>query len=363
MKKPRKLMFPKDESSHDCIIEWWYFNGRLKDRKGNQYAFMDTFFKADSKKAKIPFLLKHPFKTSYFSHSILSDISAKKFYPRIDYVSIVSEASFSKKLFFVDYAHPVIVSGFVNKIMEQTGRSEYHIKTEDFDLRFKSVKKPLLENGNGFIDFKSKSADKSTYYYSLTNLETEGEVRINGKWIKVKGKSWMDHQWADSSYSPDDKWTWFSVQLEDNTDIVCFEFNDGKKSTYIATISDSKGRQVSAHDITLTSTGISWQSPLTKAKYPLSWKIEIPSKGISLETKPLLKKQEMVFGTINYWEGPLNIKGKINGKKVKGQGFMELVGYKKGVSEFRLLEKEVKNTARDVFDSALSFVKKEINSM
>lgn len=359
MKKPKKLRFPKDESAHDCIIEWWYFNGHLKDGKGNRYAFMDCFFKADAKKVNIPFLLKHPFKTSYFSHSILSDIKAKRFQPRIDYVALVSEDSFSKGMLFVDYTHPVIIKGYVNKFIEQTGKSSYRIKTEDFDLRFRSVKKPLLEDGSGFIDFKSKS----TYYYSLPNLETEGSIRVKGRWIKVKGKSWMDHQWADSSYSPNDKWTWFSVQLEDNTEMVCFEFNDGKKSTYIATISDSKGRQVSAHDLKLTPTGVSWQSPLTKAKYPLSWKIEIPSKSIMLEARPLLKNQEMVFGTINYWEGPINVKGKIGGKKVKGQGFMELVGYPKGVSDLKLFENEVEEAVKDAFESAVSFVRKEINSL
>ena len=140
MKKPKKLRFPRDESSHDCIIEWWYFNGHLKDSKGNRYAFMDCFFKADSEKVNIPFLLKHPFRTSYFSHSILSDIKARKFYPRVDYVALVSVDSFSRDLLFIDYTHPVVIRGFVNKLIEQTGKSSYHIKSEDFDLKFKSVK-------------------------------------------------------------------------------------------------------------------------------------------------------------------------------------------------------------------------------
>ena len=35
----------------------------------------------------------------------------------------------------------------------------------------------------------------------------------------------------------------------------------------------------------------------------------------------------MIFGSINYWEGPMKIKGLVNGKKANGKGFMELVGY------------------------------------
>ena len=35
----------------------------------------------------------------------------------------------------------------------------------------------------------------------------------------------------------------------------------------------------------------------------------------------------MIFGAINYWEGPMKVEAFINGKKVQGKGFMELVGY------------------------------------
>ena len=56
----KKIKFPEDELAHDNIIEWWYFNGNLKDKKGNEYAFMDCLFKADINRVKIPFL-KVPF--------------------------------------------------------------------------------------------------------------------------------------------------------------------------------------------------------------------------------------------------------------------------------------------------------------
>jgi len=40
-----------------------------------------------------------------------------------------------------------------------------------------------------------------------------------------------------------------------------------------------------------------------------------------------MKEQEMIFGSINYWEGPLTVKGKVNDERVSGKGFAELVGY------------------------------------
>ena len=41
----------------------------------------------------------------------------------------------------------------------------------------------------------------------------------------------------------------------------------------------------------------------------------------------LLDDGEMIFGAINYWEGPVVVAATVAGKKVKGVGFMELAGY------------------------------------
>ncbi len=311
---------------------------------------MDCLFKVDVKKARIPFFKKVPFKTIYFSHSILSDIKTKKSNIKLDYISLVSKDSFSKPLLFINYMNPIMIPGYVNNVIEKTNKFNYHIKTEDFDLNLTSVKKPLLENGNGYVNFKSTGS----YYYSLSNLKTKGIIKIDGKEIKVKGKAWMDHQWADASYNPKYNWTWFSIQLDNNVELVCFEFDDGEDKTYLATISYKNNKQVSANDVILTPTGIFWESDVTKAEYPLSWKIEIPSLNINLDTEPLLKKQEVLFGTTNYWEGPLTVKGTINNKKVKGVGFMELVGYPKGISNMKLFKKEIDKKVVE----AISFIKK-----
>ncbi len=336
----KKVKFPLDELPHDVIIEWWYFNGHLIDSKRKQYSFMNCLFKADVKKVNIPFLSNAPFKTIYFSHSLLSDISAKKFYPKLDYVSLISKDSFSKPLLFVNYINPLFFKGYLNKVIEKTSKNKYRVKSDYFDLDMVSMKKPLLESGTGYVDLKSQGS----YYYSLTNLKTKGIIRINNKEIKVKGKSWMDHQWANTKFDTKTKWTWFSIQLNNSIELVCFEFDDGKNKTYLTTISYKNNKQESAKDVFLTPTNIVWQSPITKARYPLSWEISIPSKKIYLTVKPLIKEQEMLFGTINYWEGALTVKGMVNNKKVKGKGFLELVGYPMAISNFKFYKKAIEET-------------------
>ncbi len=53
----------------------------------------------------------------------------------------------------------------------------------------------------------------------------------------------------------------------------------------------------------------------------------------------------MLFGSINYWEGPLQVKGTFDGKKVNGVGFMELVGYSSQYTNVKYISDEIRKTA------------------
>lgn len=319
----KAIKFPQDEFPHKNFpVEWWYFNGLLEDEKKNKYAFMSCLFRADVKRAGLPILRKIPLKTVYSSHSLLSDIKNKKFYPRIDLISIVSNDSFKKPLFFVNYTDPLIFDGYFNSVIEETREFKYRVKTETVDLILEAQKKPILEGGKGYLNLHPDI----TYYYSLPNLKTEGKIVIGKKEIKVKGKSWMDHQWVKAKYSGI-KWSWFSLQLENNIEIVCFEHDHGRKKTYLASISYPDNRQKHVEEVKIKHLGLKWESPKTKAEYPLAWRIKIPSLGIDLKTRALVKNQEMLFGIINYWEGPIEVSGTFGDKKTHGSGFMELAGY------------------------------------
>jgi predicted secreted hydrolase len=322
-KKSKPIKFPEDEQVHDNAVEWWYFNGNLEDKKGNQYAFMDCLFKVEVRKIKNLVLSKSPLKNFYFSHSIFSDIKKKKSYPSINYFSLVSKDSFSRPLLFINHTNPITMGGYVNSLIEETKEFEYHLKNENLDLKLVSQKKPLLVGGEGYLNMGQQ---KKTYYYSLSNLATEGLVRVNNLWIEVQGKSWMDHQWINTDFS-EDNWKWFSLQLEDNTELVCFLYQDSKTKIKMATISYPDDHQEHTSEIEFVPQGKKWKNFKTGNEYNLSWQIRIPSKNITLEVEPLLKNQEMVFGKINYWEGPLSVKGIFEGRAVKGKGFMELVGY------------------------------------
>lgn len=343
----KALNFPQDELVHKYIIEWWYHNGHLWDEAGNHYAYMHCLFRADNKKVGIPLIGAIPLKEIYFSHSIISDISKKKSYPVVNYLSVMSTDSFTKPLLFVNYFNynnPLIFKNYFNCSIEEKELFNYQIKTEDLSLNLQAVKEPLLVGGDGYVNVHSKKS----YYYSITNLKTEGTIKINNKEIKVKGKSWIDRQWANVKYTKD-KWTWFSIQLNNNLEMVCYEYDDGQVKSYMASLSYPDGSVRHTDKIIFTPMGSSWQSRKTKASYPINWRIDVPELKIKLEVRPLIKDQEVVFGLINYWEGPLAVSGEIGGVKVSGYGFSELLGRPAKIGNLKFLHKVIAEQGKSLY--------------
>ena len=261
----------------------------------------------------------------------------------MDYVSLISRDSFTRPLLFINYFDADLLNGYTVSSVEEIAPFEYRVRTENFDLFLAAVKKPLLEGGRGYLNL----GKRSTYYYSLTNLKTEGIIRIGGKEIKVTGKSWMDHQWADAPYAHD-KWNWFSLQLDDNTEMVCFEYTSQDKKMTLAGISYPNGKTENLTEVIFTPTGKEWASPKTRARYPLNWQIEIPAKKIKLQVAPLIKNQEMMFGTINYWEGPLSVSGKFGNRPATGFGFLELVGRPSQYKAYNFLKESLNETVKSL---------------
>ncbi len=303
---------------------------------------MTCLFKADLKTVKIPVLKHLPLKTLYFRNSIVCDLEAKKSYPLVDNLVVVSTDSFQKPLLFVNYAAP-FVSTYFNSSIEETAPFSYRLKTEQMEVSMVSQKKPLLVGGPGFITV----ASKQTYYYSLTRLRTEGTLTLHGKQIAVTGLSWMDHQWANTRYSRD-RWTWFSLQLDNGDDIVCFEYADQTGQAWLASISMKDGKQLHSEDVHFEHSDAVWKSKKTGAAYPLSWRITIPSRGIDLTASAVCGEQEVVFSTINYWEGPMEIAGTVQGKRVTGKGFMELVGIPSKYGQLKAARSELESLVRTI---------------
>ncbi|MFH1426624.1 MAG: lipocalin family protein [Candidatus Kerfeldbacteria bacterium] len=331
----KKVLFPRDENKHDdAIIEWWYFNGHLWDKRGSRYAYMSTLFKVDTRHVGEPMLKRMPFKTLYFAHSQLFNVAKRSFAPIMEYIVIPSRDSFTRDLLFVNFASPFVMNGYFNNSIEETSLFNYRVKNEQVNLSLESKKKPLMVGGDGY----QRLGNKGSYYYTLTHLDTKGTIRQNDRDLEVTGLSWMDHQWSKLNFASSRQWTWFSLQLDNGTEILCYIYGDDERDDCWASIMNPNGTQTHTSDVHFTALDEKWKSPKTKATYSISWKISIPSKKINITVKPLRKDPEMLFAKVNYWEGPMDVRGTVGSKEVNGHGFMEIFGRPSQYNEITALK-------------------------
>ncbi len=81
---------------------------------------------------------------------------------------------------------------------------------------------------------------------------------------------------------------------------------------------DGRTEQISTADIKMTPTAL---TPIEARKLPTAWRIEIPTRGLSIETRALNPLSWM--GTsFSYWEGPISFTG-----SHAGVGYLEMTGY------------------------------------
>ncbi len=106
-----------------------------------------------------------------------------------------------------------------------------------------------------------------------------------------------------------------------------------------------------------------WESPESGAEYPIKWKILIKKWNVELIIDSLLKNSEIIFGSLNYWEGPISVKAVINSKKVNGNGFMELAGRTMKKTKLELYHQQLRKKAEDYISVAKKKTKIFLNKI
>jgi predicted secreted hydrolase len=196
--------------------------------------------------------------------------------------------------------------------------------------------KPVVIHGQNGISKKSAGEGRASHYFSETRLRASGRLEIGSKQYDVAGLAWMDHEFFTQQLDANQEgWDWFSLQLDDNTELMLFNIRrkDGSVDPYSAgTFVDAMGnsRELGMHDFQLEPIGSeNWTSPETRATYPMQWKIRVPSLGIDLEATTKLPSQELSDNSKivpSYWEGAI-ILTTAKSVAVRGSGYLEMTGY------------------------------------
>lgn len=327
--------FPRDFFAHpEFQTEWWYTTGNVATADGHRFGFELTFFRQGVDRGES----KHGawnVQDLYLAHLALSDLDGGQFY----HSERVNRAG--PGIAGVSPQEGKVWNGNWSAVWNADATQQLSARSESFEFSFslKPEKPPVIHGENG-VSQKAEGAGRASHYFSETRLATSGSITLNGKRFAVAGLSWMDHEFFTHQLSAEQTgWDWFSIQLEDKTELMLFivRREDGSTDPFSAgTYVDGAGKTVHlrAADFSLQSEGATWKSPATGAVYPIEWRVSVPKMALSLFAKTKLPQQELTGKTKfapTYWEGAMEFSGTRANSAIRGAGYLEMTGYDRPV--------------------------------
>jgi predicted secreted hydrolase len=331
---PRPFSFPADYGPHnDFRQEWWYYTGNLQTAKGRHFGYQLTFFRFALAPDEVKRNSAWATRQIYLAHFALTDVQADSYLneERVDRAALglAGAQGTPYKVWLEDWiAQGESAQGLPMHLRAASSRMA-------IDLHLESLKPVVLQGDKG-LSQKGGKPGNASYYYSLTRLAAQGTVRVDGKTYNVSGLSWMDREWSTSALEPGQVgWDWFALQLSNRRELMFYRLrrkDDAVDSHSRGIIVDADGAAHAlppeAVDIVVTAH---WQSPHSGVRYPAGWTLKIPAYGVSLEVTPYVADQEFNH-RFRYWEGAVHVAGLDDSRNVKGNGYVELVGYGRPIS-------------------------------
>jgi len=316
------FVFPRDHFDHpEYRTEWWYYTGNVEDEKGSRFGFELVFFRQGQPRTANPNPSAWRIDDLYLAHAAVTQANGSHFSysERLNRAGPgIAGASFEQRRIW-NGNWSVVWTGDEQALTSVTPEFE-------FSLRLRPAKAPII-NGVDGLSQKAEGLGKASYYVSFPRLTVAGSIAIAGKKYVVKGTAWMDHEWFTHQLEPGQTgWDWFSIQLDNRTELMLFQLRrkDGSIDPYSSgTYIDETGK---AHHLTVKDFRL---TPLEKwTRYPVHWRIEVPSLKIQLDCRAVMDNQELKAskGGTTYWEGAVNYTG-----SHRGVGYLEMTGYDKAV--------------------------------
>jgi predicted secreted hydrolase len=326
-----RLAVPRDHVSHPAFkLEWWYYTGNVDTDGGRRFGYQVTFFRVGVNAAP-----KNPstfaVRDLYVTHVAVTDVAEGRhlFAERVNRAG-VGTAGASQ----IDYH--VWNENWEARL--EYGRHRLQARDPRFaiDLLLSEDRLAVLHGLRGYSR-KGASPGNASEYYSLTRMPTEGAITVGSERYKVGGLSWMDHEFGTTFLEKSQQgWDWFSIQLEDGTDLMVFQLRGTDGSIDVqssGTVVPASGppHHLDHGDFSL-APGRRWTSAASGAAYPVEWKVRLPQQALDLSVVPVLDAQELIGSRtgVTYWEGAVDVKGSSGGRPLAGRGYLEMTGYAGG---------------------------------
>lgn len=330
------VTFPVDEAPHDVLTDWWYYSGHVVTEDNERYGVM--FVIAQTLRNDLP--------AAYVANFGLSDAYQKKY--KSEERSILVNRD--QVTFGGSDGFHFNVKGWTLDGLSGVDHIHAHMSDGSYgiNLRLQDIKGIALP-GNGTISY-GENIPFFTYYYERPRMAVTGDIIVGKQKKHIKeGVLWFDRQWGNFLVlTVGNKWEWFSVLLNDGSDIMFYTSSDENGESYLAygvyippCVSTCKpNTPITSYDIPPDNISVAakgyWTSPKTGIRYPIDWRAHIKGTAtiptFDLLFTPVIHDAEIlhndpILNKLIYWENDSMITGTKNGQPIAGSGFVELVGY------------------------------------
>lgn len=324
----KDFVFPDDHGAHpEYLTEWWYYTGNLFTEDGRHFGYQLTFFRRAIADQFVDTSTSNWASNQiYLAHFAVTDIASNQHhvYDQISRGSAGLAGTSVDPLFSIWLKDWEIVQLSNNVFQMNAGLDDVEINLILTDI------KGIIFHGDEGLSQKGSEIGNASYYFSQTRMETTGMIRIFDEEFDVNGFSWMDHEFGTSTLGSDQiGWDWFSIQLDNQTEIMLFQIrqedgsiSDFSSGTIILKDGNTENLDVNDFEIEVLDT---WQNS-DQITYPNKWEINIEHKNLKMKITPVMNDQEMNL-FFRYWEGAVRINGTLDGEEITGFGYIELTGY------------------------------------
>ena len=323
--EPVPMSFPVDHALHPGYRnEWWYFTGNLDGPNGERFGYQFTLFRFALERSDASTVESNDSEFAadavWMAHLALSDGRAQTFYQheRFAREALGLTGATKTEWWLRDWQVTATETGW----RLQAGTDRFAL-----DLMLDPAK-PIVLQGDAGYSRKGPELGNASRYYSLTRIESSGQVRIDDETINVTGQSWLDREWGSSQLGEGlDGWDWFALQLNDGRDLMLYRLrqSDGQASPFSAGVlveADGDYRILSAEDFTLSPKR--WWRDAQGIEWPLDWQLGLPTAAIELDVRAVFDDQRW-NRSVQYWEGMVDVFDR-SGNAI-GRGYLELSGY------------------------------------
>jgi predicted secreted hydrolase len=339
MLQPRALTFPRDHGSHnETRTEWWYLTGHGQTAEGRAFGYQITFFRSRVDEAQ-PLQSRLAARQLLFAHAAITDVQGAKLWhdDRIARWNGLLPAQLERGVFASETDTQVVLRDWsFQRLPDGRYRSTIQGGDIDIDLTATPAQGLLLQGDEGFSR-KGPAPAQSSFYITHPQLAVQATLTVRGQRFSVQGTAWLDHEWSEAVLASDAVgWDWIGMNLFNGDSLTAFRLRRqdgsalwaGGSFRRTAEASAPLGGQRFAANAVQFEPQRSWTSPLTRATYPVTWRVTTPAGRFTV--RAVIDAQELdsrqSTGTI-YWEGLSDLLDE-QGTRV-GRGYLEMTGYAK----------------------------------